>query len=162
MTHETANPASPSSPRRSSVSDDVHALNAYFETINGLYHQVSSSLGISDNAFSILYALYEYGGLSQRQLGDKAFIPKQTVSYTVKRLREDGLVSEEAISGRESRVTLTEKGHKVAQKSVTRVTEAERQAMQSFDDRDREAAIALFGSYVERLRAAFDDAGLLA
>ncbi len=163
-----------------SIADDARTMNRYFEELNALYHGAARKLGISSNTFAILYSLLESddvsteetgtssnadsshldAGLSQKQLSDRSFIPKQTVNYAVKQLKEQGLVREEPISGRESRIFLTDEGRAAVMDYVFPVMDAERKAIGSFDKKRRALARDLFGSYVEALRQKIDEAGL--
>lgn len=145
-----------------SVLDEAQAVNRLFERMNELYHAVASNRGLTGNAFSVLYALYECDGLSQKQISHRAYIPKQTVSYTTKKLREEGLVSEEAIDGRESRLSLTQCGTKRAEKDIAPVMDAERSTLASYSDADRKALIDMFEDYVSRLENSFIESGLIA
>ena len=129
--------------------------------MNELYHAAASKRGLSSNAFSILYALYQCGSLSQKQLSDQAYIPKQTVSYTAKKLREEGLVAEEPIDGRESRLCLTERGRSRVEADVAPVMEAERAALSAFDEERRRAIVDTLGSYVAQLKDSFAAFGLV-
>ena len=138
-----------------SVADGIAAINRLFEEMNGLYHAAASRRGLSGNAFSILYALYESDGLSQRQLSDRAYIPKQTVSYTAKKLREEGLVAEEPVDGRESRLRLTESGRRRVEEDIAPVMEAERAALSAFDEERRRAIVDALDGYVSQLKSSF-------
>lgn len=158
---------------RSSIGD-ARRLNLYFEELNSLYNGISRNLGVSNNTFNILYALLseenltsatgdtaEPQGLSQKQIGDMAFIPKQTVNYSVKQLRKQGLVREEPITGRESRLYLTDEGRDLARKCILPVVEAECKAIEAFDEDQRCAALDLFGAYIAELRRTFSETKLL-
>lgn len=143
------------------IADGISAINRLFEQMNELYHAAASKRGLSSNAFSILYALYQCGSLSQKQLSDQAYIPKQTVSYTAKKLREEGLVAEEPVDGRENRLRLTECGRSRVEADVAPVMEAERAALSAFDKERRRAIVDALGSYVAQLKDSFVAFGLV-
>lgn len=141
--------------------EGARAINHLFEQMNELYHAAASKQGLSSSAFSILYSLYECDNLSQKQLSDRAYIPKQTVSYTVKKLKEKGLVSEEAVDGRESRLSLTQRGAEQVEKDISPVMEAEHAALAALDEKHQRAIVDTLGSYVAELKNAFIESGLI-
>lgn len=138
-----------------SIASGIAAINSLFEQMNELYHAAANKRGLSSNAFSILYALYESDGLSQKQLSDRAYIPKQTVSYTAKKLREEGLIAEKPIDGRESRLRLTESGRTRVEEDVAPVMAAERNALSVFSEEQRDAIVNALESYVAQLKNSF-------
>lgn len=138
-----------------SIADEIGAINHLFEEMNELYHAAASKRGLSSNAFSILYALYESDGLSQKQLSDRAYIPKQTVSYTVKKLREEELIAEEPVDGRESHLRLTERGNTRVEEDIAPVMAAERDALSAFDEEQRRAIVDALEGYVIQLKSSF-------
>lgn len=147
--------------KASDIAADAQTINRLFEQMNELYNAVARKRNLSSNAFSILYSLYECDGLSQKQLSDRAYIPKQTVSYTVKKLREEGFISEEAFSGRESRLMLTQQGREQVEADITPVIEAEHHALSTYGEKHRRTVIAAFESYVAQLKESFIASGLL-
>ena len=144
-----------------SITHDVQTINRLFEQMNELYNAVARKRNLSSNAFSILYSLYECDGLSQKQLSDRAYIPKQTVSYTVKKLREEGLVSEVAISGRESKLSLTQKGQEQVEEDIAPVIKAEHDALSAYDEKHRRTVITAFENYLVQLKKSFIASGLV-
>lgn len=141
--------------------EGVSSINRIFEQMNELYHVAASERGLSDNAFSILYALFEQEGLSQKQLSDRAFIPKQTVSYTVKKLRQEGLITEQPIDGREARLSLTAQGTNRVEKDIAPIMDAERAALAAFGEERTQAIVDMLESYVGELKNSFVKAGLI-
>lgn len=70
----------------------VAAINELYRRTDELYHEVARSMGLPDCAFEIMYSLWEHDGLTQAQLCKTSFSTKQTVSSSIKRLCEEGLV----------------------------------------------------------------------
>ena len=88
----------------------VALINRFNEEINELYHEFARKKGLSDSAFSVLYALYEKDGQRQLELCKTSLMPKQTLASALKRLVAQDIVRVENESRRVSRVFLTEKG----------------------------------------------------
>lgn len=70
----------------------VAAINELYRRTDELYHEVARRMGLPDCAFEIMYSLWEHDGLTQAQLCKTSFSTKQTVSSSIKRLCEEGLV----------------------------------------------------------------------
>lgn len=114
-----------------SCEDRLRAFNDGYRKIDELYHRVAKSMGFSDSAFEVFYALYLNDGCQQKDICCSMFVSKQTINSSIKVLREKGLVRLEAGRGRNVFVFLTEEGHRLAQGTVARVIEAERRALMS-------------------------------
>ena len=78
--------------REDLISRAAYAMNVFYERANELYHDVARSLGLSDSAFDILYALYSEDGQRQSELCKTSMMPKQTLASSVRKLEEQGLV----------------------------------------------------------------------
>ena len=79
----------------------------------------------------------------------------------MKRLKEKGLVSEEAVDGRESRLSLTQRGAEQVEKDISPVMEAEHAALAALDEKHQRAIVDALGSYVAELKNAFIESGLI-
>ena len=84
----------------------------YLET-DEIYRQGARKAGLSDSAFGILYSLMLNDGLTQKQLCERSFTAKQTVSSSVRRLVERGLALPEEGSERNAPIWLTAAGRAV-------------------------------------------------
>ncbi len=110
----------------------VAAINEMYRRTDELYHEVARRAGFADCAFEILYSLMEQDGRTQKQLCGTSFSAKQTVSSSIKRLQEKGLV-ELRDSGRSKTVWLTAAGVKAIDEKIRPVLEAECEAVDAFD-----------------------------
>ena len=72
--------------------------------------------GLSYSEFAVLYTLAKDGRSTQKKIGQEWFIPKQTVFNVCKDFRQKGLVQigEQSADKRERAMSLTQKGHDVA------------------------------------------------
>ena len=56
-----------------------------------LYHKLAVKANLSDSAFSILSCLYEQDGIiTQNDLAEYLWLPKQTINSAVNKLLQDG------------------------------------------------------------------------
>lgn len=72
--------------------------------------------GLSYSEFAVLYTLAKDGRSTQKKIGQEWLIPKQTVFNVCKDFRQKGLVQigEQSADKRERAMSLTQKGHDVA------------------------------------------------
>lgn len=72
--------------------------------------------GLSYSEFAVLYTLAKDGRSTQKKISQEWFIPKQTVFNACKDFRQKGLVQidEQSADKRECAMSLTQKGHDVA------------------------------------------------
>jgi len=75
-----------------------------------------SKTGLSYSEFAVLYTLAKDGRSTQKKIGQEWLIPKQTVFNVCKDFRQKGLVQigEQSADKRERAMSLTQKGHDVA------------------------------------------------
>lgn len=163
----------------------VAAINELYRRTDELYHEVARGMGLPDCAFEIMYSLWEHDGLTQAQLRKTSFSTKQTVSSSIKRLCEEGLVEvrvgrDEDASGHASAcsrasggegshandrtrtgdrmrtVHLTEAGRRFARERIAPVLDAECAAVQIFTPRQQEHLIEQSRRYTDALASQFE------
>lgn len=133
----------------------TQAINDFYRRTDELYHDIAKRMGLADCAFEILYSLMIYDGLTQTQLQMAGFSSKQTISSSVKRLKQDGLVEGRA-DGRSNRIFLTEAGRAFAERRIRPVLDAERSAAAIFDPAQQKAIIKNIERYTEALASRFE------
>lgn len=146
----------PQQPRDEALAPQtVAAINELYRRADELYHEVARRAGFADCAFEILYSLMMRDGLTQKQLCGTSYSTKQTVSSSIKRLREDGLVETRG-EGRERTVHLTRAGKAAVRKRIRPVYEAECAAVEVFTPAKQKRLIAETARYLESLSAQLD------
>ena len=166
----SASPLSDSSPMGASSSLDTsipgnivrayEAFDSFWREQNQLYRDVATSFGISESAFSILYAIFLAGenGISQRDICVQMCIGKQTVNSSIHKLEREGVVVLKSGSGRRGLLAhLTPVGLELAERTIVPMIEAELAALREFDDRELELSLLLGRRYTDALRSHFAD-----
>lgn len=133
----------------------TQAINDFYRRTDELYHDIAKRMGLADCAFEILYSLMIYDGLTQTQLQMAGFSSKQTISSSVKRLKQAGLVEGRA-DGRANRIFLTEAGRAFAERRIRPVLDAERSAAAIFGPAQQKAIIKNIERYTEALASRFE------
>lgn len=91
-------------------------LGKKISEINGRIDALIAKTGLSYGEFAVLYTLAKDGRSTQKKIGEEWLIPKQTVFNVRKDFRQKGLVQigEQSTDKRERAMSLTQKGHDVA------------------------------------------------
>ncbi len=131
-------------------------LAAFNETINGseeIYRAVAKSFGLSDCAFWILYCIRQSEEkVTQKDICNFIFQPKQTVHSALKKMVEDGLIEVGDYNGKRHKyVTLTEKGEAFSEKTIDLVLTEEIAVFEDLDASERELAMKLLAKYSDSL-----------
>lgn len=137
------------------TTEAVFAINTFYEEANVIYHDIAKKRGLSDSAFDILYALYVEDGQRLSQLCKTSFLSKQTLSSSVKRLEEEGLLRTERQNSRFVQVFLTDAGWERARNFVEPVFEAEVRAVASLTEKEQAALPRFVEHYLGALRKEF-------
>lgn len=160
----SADAEGPSCPTGASVPGNIacayEALDSFWREQNQLYRDVATSFGISESAFSILYAIFLAGekGISQRDICVQMCIGKQTVNSSIHKLEREGVVVLKSGPGRRGLLShLTPVGLELAERTIVPMIEAELAALREFDDKELELALLLGRRYTDALRSHFAD-----
>ena len=135
----------------------LEELNSLWRDIDGAYHDLCVSLGLSGSAFDILYALYSLGeGCHQSDICAWAFVGKQTVNTSIHKLVDQGYVTlGRAPRGRGKGIYLTDEGHAMMERLIAPVAQAEACALASLGQDDCREALRIMGAYAAELRRRF-------
>ena len=131
----------------------LQRINWLTSEMDGLYHQASLKVGLSDSASRILYALYTRGGSCLlSEIYKDSGTSKQTVNSAVRKLEKDDVVRLKRHQGNSKIVFLTERGMKKAEHTVSKIVGAEISAFESWSDEEIDHYIRLTNKYVENFR----------
>ena len=111
-----------------------------------LYHKLAVKANLSDSAFSILSYLYEQDGIiTQNDLAEYLWLPKQTINSAVNKLLQDGYVflKQLPVARNSKSVHLTEKGRALCDACISPVLEAEERAFLRMTETEIENYLAL-------------------
>ncbi len=90
--------------------------------IEALYHEVATKHGLSNSAYSILYAICSQGDrCSLKDIVLYSCISKQTVNSALRKLEEEGILYLQMVNGKNKEAVLTEKGKELADKTAKKL-----------------------------------------
>lgn len=132
----------------------LREFNSIVKETDELYREAARAVGMPDSAFWILYALCEADGmLTQRDLGQVIYLPKQTINTALKKLEQAGMIALKPADDRRSKyIYLTEQGCVLASETVDWLSEREEHALAVLTDSECEDFLRLYRKYNNALR----------
>lgn len=119
-----------------------------------LYHDVAVKIGISDSAFSIFYILYNLGdGCLQKDICQEAFVNKQTINSSIRRLEQEGYLYLEQGRGQDKHIYLTDAGKRFVEKNIVPIIKKENEAFAQFSLDEQKELLRLSKIHIEYLKS---------
>lgn len=139
---------------KKNVRKELSEYNSIIKENDDIYREIAKALGLPDCAFWILYTLREGGtALTQREICNAIYQPKQTVNSALKKLEQDGCIEMNGTENhRRKPICLTPKGQQLASETVDRVIAAEQKTLSEMSQEEKEVFIRLFRRYTDLLR----------
>lgn len=131
----------------------LNELNQLYKELDELYHAVALKAGLSDSALDILYSLCVLGdGCLQKEICQLAFISKQTVNSSIRKLEQQQYLVLQPGKGRDMHIYLTETGQALVQEKVIPVIQAENQAFGRMTAAEQNELLRLCKIYLSNLQ----------
>lgn len=133
------------------MDEKIRALNSeltqMYKREDDIYHRYGVYFGLSDAAVWILYGLYEDVDrvLTQNDLVETWFYPKQTINYTVNALVKNGWVKlrQLPVARNSKAVLLTEEGKRICKEKILPLMKAEEGSLARMSEEERELLLRL-------------------
>lgn len=128
--------------------DELRELNRLYREKDAIFNSVAVRAGMTDTMFWVLYVLCNNSKkMTQADITNAWYFPRQTIHSVVKRLRAEGFVILEHIAGMraDKAVVLTEQGRAFCDAHVYPLMEAEQKSFYSLTPEER-------SSFTELLR----------
>ena len=139
-------------------SKEMRRYNHLVGEIDGVYHEMSLRLGLSDSAMIVLYTLCDSGGpCPLRDICRRSGLSKQTVNSALRKLEEEGIVYLEGMDGKKKRACLTEEGKRTAERTVVKLIEIENGILASWPREELEWYLELTERYLVALKGKVKD-----
>lgn len=145
--------------KRVNLREQLDVLNRQYKEEQYIYHQLAAKCGMSDSNFWVLYTVYSNAApMSQNDLCEEWFYPKQTVNTAIGTLTRSGYVELCPIPGTRNKkeIRLTEAGEKLCREGIQPVIDAECAALGAMSEADRVAMIRLLGEFRGLLKEKFE------
>lgn len=138
---------------KSILSRDLKRFNYLLGEIEAQYHKAALSMGLSDSALKILYAVYSEGnGCQLRDICRLSGLNKQTVNSALRKLEGQEILFLKPPGGRQKQVCFTEKGQKLAQATAGRVIAMENRIFEGWPQEKRQEYLRLTQEYLDAMK----------
>ena len=126
-------------------------LGKKISELNECTNALIAKTGLSYSEFAVLYTLAKDGCSTQKKIGEEWLIPKQTVFNACKDFRQKGLVQigEQSTDKRERAMSLTQKGHDVADPIVHASDELGERVFARLGEKNAEKLFSLLTRFCE-------------
>ena len=140
------------------MNSTIKRLNHLLGEIEGLYHDISLKLGLSDSISKILYTLYiEEGRCPLSLLSRQNGLSKQTVNSAIRTLEEQGVVILESAGGKNKDVLLTESGKTFAKQTAAQIVEIENRIFERWSAEEAHQYLNSTEKYLASLQRELND-----
>ena len=135
------------------LQEEMRSFNSLQAEINGLYHDASAKLGLSDSASCILYSIVELGeGCTPREIYHRFGISRQTVHSSVSNLVKKGCLELRKSGARDQRIFLTEEGRKLVSEKVMSLFALENVLFENWTEKEKKELLRLMSKYRDDLK----------
>nr|WP_326185765.1 MarR family transcriptional regulator [uncultured Oscillibacter sp.] len=137
----------------------VEAFRAVSKEFDTIYTRFAKVCGLSEAEFWSLLMI-RGGATTQTEISDQLFLSRQTVNSAFKLLVKKGLVRLEPLehNQRTKQVLLTQSGERFMERRIDRMLDAEQQAWQAMEERERALLTRLTRKYAGLVRTALEQA----
>lgn len=127
-------------------------FNNILGIINSAYHEAALKMNITDSMLDILYVFDNYNGsCNQSALYKESGQTKSTINSAVKRMEKEGYLTISAGNGKNTCVTLTDKGMELMRQTVCHMIQFENEIYESWSPEDQETFIQLNKDFAEKI-----------
>lgn len=140
------------------LENNFSKYNLLFYEINELYHDYAVKTNLSDSVSCILYILCERGGsCKQSEIYKNSGISRQTINSAVRRLEENGVIVLTKCGGRDTVVSLTEEGERLAVEKIQPLFEIENNIFSSWNEKEISEYLRLTTKYRDLLKSGIEN-----
>ena len=134
----------------------IARLNRIAKALDGAYMSAARKFDLAESAFWLLYEIkLSDAPLTQKELCDNLFLPKQSINSALKKLEADGCLTLEYAENSRKRklIRLTEKGDALAAATASKIVNAELRMLDGMDPAAVDRMLDVYEKYAERIVA---------
>ncbi len=134
-------------------SRELKEIGCLYRELDEIYHEIALKSGLSDSAFTILYAMMELGdGCLQKDIADRYYVSRQTVNSSIQKLLAKGYITLKQGKGRDMHIYLTSAGQRLMEEKVEPVIKLENSVFEEMTSEDSSEFLRLTQKYVSLYR----------
>lgn len=128
-------------------------LNKNYNELNGLYHDISMKLGLSDSESMVMYMLYDIQEpLTQSDIVKATGLSKQTLNSAIRKLEKEGIIILEKLNEKSKKIVMTDKGQVLIEQKMKPLVDMEDRVLASWTEEDRRKYLEL----IEKFKVQFE------
>lgn len=132
---------------------DIRRYNHLLGELDGVYHDISLRLGLSDSTSKILYTLCDLGdGCALSLVCRRTGLSKQTVNSAIRKLEAEGVLYLRAAGGKGKNIFLTPDGRALCDRTARRILELENEILAGWTQQDVAQYLDLTERFLQALR----------
>ncbi|MDE6845291.1 MAG: MarR family transcriptional regulator [Lachnospiraceae bacterium] len=118
-------------------SKELRRYNYLINEINASYHELSLTLGLSDSAMIVLYAICDNdGSCLLKDICRNSGVSKQTINSALRKLESENIIYLESAGMKNKKVCLTEHGKLLSNRTAGQIIEMENEIFSSWAKED--------------------------
>ena len=123
-------------------------LNKNYNELNGLYHDISMKLGLSDSESMVMYMLYDIQEpLTQSDIVKATGLSKQTLNSAIRKLEKEGIIILEKLNEKSKKIVMTDKGQVLIEQKMKPLVDMEDRVLASWTEEDRRKYLELIENF---------------
>lgn len=127
-------------------------LNKAYNELNGLYHDISLKLGLSDSESMVMYMLYdEIEPLTQSDIVKATGLSKQTLNSTIRKLEKEEIIVLRKVNEKSKKILMTHKGKILIEQKMKPLVEMEERVLASWTEKERLKYLELLRRFEKQL-----------
>ena len=131
--------------------DIRHRLNKSYNELNGLYHDISMKLGLSDSESMVMYMLYDTKELlTQSDIVKATGLSKQTLNSAIRKLEKGEIILLEKLNEKSKKIVMTDKGRIIIAQKIKPLVDMEDRVLDSWTEEDRLKYLELIEKFKEQ------------
>ena len=132
----------------------LHQFNHFLKENTNIYANIAKNFGIPESALWTLYTIrIAETNLTQSEICNLQFESKQTVNSSLKNLEAQGFITFKPTNDKRKKlISLTPDGIKLAEKTVDKVINAEKQTFADMDERELNIFFVIAEKYNLKLK----------
>lgn len=126
-------------------------LNKIYNELNGLYHDISMKLGLSDSESMVMYMLYDTKEpLTQSDIVKATGLSKQTLNSAIRKLEKGEIILLEKLNEKSKKIVMTDKGRIIIAQKIKPLVDMEDRVLDSWTEEDRLKYLELIEKFKEQ------------
>ncbi len=135
------------------ASEGMKRFNHLLGEIDGVYHEIALTLGLSDSVMMVLYTICDNGeSCLLQEICRRSGVSKQTINSAIRKLESEGILYLESAGPKNKNVCLTEKGKIFAEGTAGKVIKMENKVLASWPKEAVEKYLELTERFLEDMK----------